>query len=121
MCIRDSLKTRVQFGAPIGTFQALQHRFADMHMDLLEARALMQAFAAALDRDGGGAAPLADALARVLPGAGRRIAHEAIQMHGGMGVTEELIVSHYNARLQVLGGFLRAWRAAPEHVSPELV
>lgn len=115
----EYLRTRIQFGTPIGSFQALQHRYADMHMDMLEARALVNAFAAALDREDDAAdalaqtAALASAVARLLPRAGKRVAHEAIQMHGGMGVTEELVVSHYNARLQVLGGFLQFWRALP--------
>lgn len=118
----EYLKTRVQFGATIGTFQALQHRYADMHMEMLEVRALVHAFAAAIDKeDPTGAASLRSAVARVVPRAGKRIAHEAIQMHGGMGVTEELVVSHYNARLQVLGGFLHAWRTLPEPLFAEMV
>ena len=107
----EYLRTRVQFGVALGTFQALQHRFADMQIDMLEVRALVLAYARCLDGDAAITAKpsLQSALARLAARASRHIGHEAIQMHGGMGVTEELVVSHYNARLQVLGGALRAW------------
>ena len=109
------LRTRVQFGVALGSFQALQHRYADMQMDMLEVRALVHAWAHGLDRgnDAVARASLASALARSVARAGPRIGHQAIQMHGGMGVTEELVVSHYNARLQVVAGFLQPWCTVP--------
>ena len=119
----DYLRTRVQFGVALGTFQALQHRCADMQMDMLEVRALVQAYGRCLD-DGAGAeakATLQSALARVAARAGAHIGQEAIQMHGGMGVTEELVVSHYNARAQVLRGWLLAWTQACELACAEAV
>ena len=104
----DYLKTRVQFGVAIGTFQALQHRFADMHMVYMEARAISRSLAACLD-DG----TLAEqrwrcfsALTMVIA-AGTKVGQESIQMHGGMGVTDELIVSHYNSRLLTLARQIR--------------
>ena len=105
---RDYLRTRVQFGVAIGTFQALQHRFADMHMAYLEARAIARALAGSLDED----VPLRQrwlrfAAASVITSASARIGPEAIQMHGGVGLTDELIVSHYNARLLTLARLLR--------------
>jgi alkylation response protein AidB-like acyl-CoA dehydrogenase len=104
----EYLKTRVQFGVAIGTFQALQHRFADMHMVYLEARAISRSLAVCLD---GG--PLAEQRWRcfsslsVVSAAGAKVGQESIQMHGGMGVTDELIVSHYNARLLTLARQIR--------------
>jgi alkylation response protein AidB-like acyl-CoA dehydrogenase len=102
------LKTRVQFGVTIGSFQALQHRFADMHMVFMEARAMSRSLAACLD---GGT--LAEQRWRcfsalsVVTSAGTKVGQESIQMHGGMGVTDELIVSHYNARLLTLARQIR--------------
>lgn len=106
----EYLRTRVQFGVAIGTFQALQHRYADMHMGLVQARAIARQFAASVDV----ATPedqswLCFAAASVVERAAKLVGHEAIQMHGGMGVTDELIVSHCNARLVVLTRLIRAW------------
>ncbi len=102
------LKTRVQFGVVIGSFQALQHRFADMHMVYMESRAISRSLAACLD---GGAIEeqrwrCFSALS-VVAAAGAKVGQESIQMHGGMGVTDELIVSHYNARLLTLARLMR--------------
>ncbi len=102
------LKTRVQFGVTIGSFQALQHRFADMHMVYLEARAMSRSLAECLD---GGA--LSEQRWRcfsaltMVTAAGTKVGQESIQMHGGMGVTDELIVSHYNSRLLTLARQIR--------------
>lgn len=109
----EYLVTRKQFGVVIGDFQALRHRYADMHMVWLEARAMVKALSAVIDgEDVEGADDvrwLAAATAFKVEDAAARIGHEAIQMHGGMGVTEELVVSHLNARLVVLGRQIRAW------------
>ena len=95
------LKERKQFGRPIGANQALQHRMAEMYMLEQEVRALNLAAQRALT------APV-DARDRIISGArayacaaARRIAAEAVQMHGGIGVTDELDVSHYYRRLMV--------------------
>ena len=104
----EYLKTRVQFGVAIGTFQALQHRFADMHMVFMEARAMSRSLAVCLD---GGTLPeqrwRCFAALSVVTAAGTKVGHESIQMHGGMGVTDELIVSHYNSRLLTLARQIR--------------
>ncbi|CAB3735741.1 acyl-CoA dehydrogenase family protein [Paraburkholderia rhynchosiae] len=106
----EYLRTRVQFGVAIGTFQALQHRFADMHMRLIEAQAIARELAISIDEGTSeDQAWLRFAAASVVERAARLIGHEAIQMHGGMGVTDELIVSHCNARLVVLTRLIRAW------------
>lgn len=106
----EYLKTRVQFGVVIGSFQALQHRYANLHMAYLEARAIARKLALALD-----SAPAEElawlrfAAASVIERAGALIGHDSIQMHGGMGATDELVVSHYNAHLVVLAKQLRTW------------
>lgn len=118
---REYLRTRIQFGVAIGTFQALQHRLADMQMVFLEARALLRSWAAALDsNDEIRKAPLRRALPRVISSAGRRIGQEAIQLHGGMGVTEELVISHCNARLQVTATLLQDWLNHAEQLAWEM-
>ncbi|MES2481266.1 MAG: acyl-CoA dehydrogenase family protein [Pseudomonadota bacterium] len=118
---RDYLRTRIQFGVAIGTFQALQHRLADMQMQFLEARALLRAWSRALDADDppDQLNALRRALPRVLSQAGRGVGQEAIQMHGGMGVTEELVVSHCNARLRVIASLLQAQVQATQTTEPE--
>lgn len=108
------LLTRKQFGIAIGSFQALQHRYADMHMRWLEAQAIARALAATLDgeREGDGhwlALATASVIERAID-----IGHEAIQMHGGMGVTEELVISHLNARLVVTTRLIRRWLPRPD-------
>jgi alkylation response protein AidB-like acyl-CoA dehydrogenase len=110
----DYLRTREQFGATLATFQALQHRFADMHIAARESRAIARALAHAIDAgDLAQTRWLRFAVPSVLSRCGERVGHEAIQMHGGMGVTDELIVSHCNARLVVLNQLLARWSALP--------
>jgi alkylation response protein AidB-like acyl-CoA dehydrogenase len=86
------LKTRQQFGQPIGRFQALQHRAVDMTIALEEAEAVVDAAAAAPTADFARAV----AVAKVIGcRSARLIAREAVQMHGGIGITEDLRVSHH--------------------------
>lgn len=115
----DYLRTRKQFGVVIGSFQALQHRFADMHADWLEAAAMLGHLASMIDRHDPDAMAIAGEAAWIVERAASRIGHEAIQMHGGMGATEELAVSHLNARLVVLTRLVRAW--LPQSQALELV
>ncbi|SEP03471.1 Acyl-CoA dehydrogenase [Salinihabitans flavidus] len=93
------LETREQFGRPIGRFQALQHRFADMHVALDEARSLMLAAAMATDACAPEAAPLARKAWVQTCWSARRIAEEAVQMHGAIGMTSECHVGHFVKRL----------------------
>lgn len=96
------LKMRKQFGKPIGTNQALQHRMVDMYLLQEESRALVNAAQQVL------ALPRAErervvSGARAYVGAAvRRVANEAVQMHGGLGITEELDVSHYFRRAMTI-------------------
>jgi alkylation response protein AidB-like acyl-CoA dehydrogenase len=85
----DYLKTRVQFGAPIGSFQALQHRAADMVAEIELTRSAVEAALAAIDADGDDVPALAS-LAKALAGRTMRsVAREMVQMHGGIGMTDE--------------------------------
>jgi alkylation response protein AidB-like acyl-CoA dehydrogenase len=97
------LKTRQQFGAPLGKFQALQHRMADMYIHLEQARSM--AMLAAARVDAGDAEPRRRAVsaAKVRIGqAARHIGQQAVQLHGGMGVTDELPAAHHFKRLTTL-------------------
>lgn len=99
----DYLKTRQQFGVPIGKFQALQHRMADMFIHLEQARSM--ALLAAVKYDAGDAAErrrVASAAKYRVGQAARFIGQQAVQLHGGMGVTDELPASHYFKRLSTI-------------------
>jgi alkylation response protein AidB-like acyl-CoA dehydrogenase len=102
---REYLRTRVQFGVPIGSFQVLQHRLVDMFMAATLARSTVEVAARALADPGEAPrvrARLA-AAAKVQAGrAGRLVGQEAVQMHGGMGMTDELAVGHYFKRLTMI-------------------
>lgn len=114
---REYLRTRVQFGVTLGTFQALQHRLADMHIASVEARSLLRSWGMALEdpEQAPRLSALRRALPRVITSAARLVGQEAIQMHGGMGLTEELVVSHCNARLQVIRTLLQPWLETGMH------
>jgi alkylation response protein AidB-like acyl-CoA dehydrogenase len=97
------LKTRRQFGVPIGKFQALQHRMADMFIAAEQARSM--AVNAAVYADSADAAERRRAVsgAKAYIGqAARLVGQEAVQMHGAMGVVDEVIVSHYFKRLTMI-------------------
>lgn len=98
----DCVKTRKQFGVPIGSFQVLQHRLVDMHMALEQTRSLL--VRALCSADAHDADAQRDLLAlKVMVGKnGRLIGGEAIQMHGGMGMTDELPIGHGVKRLMVI-------------------
>ena len=117
----DYLKTRQQFGVPIGKFQALQHRMADMYVHLEQARSMALLAAVRLADERLAAEKLADnagsaggvhaaaerrravAAAKYRVGqAARFVGQQAIQLHGGMGVTDELPASHYFKRLSTI-------------------
>jgi alkylation response protein AidB-like acyl-CoA dehydrogenase len=103
----EYLKVRKQFGKPIGTNQALQHRMVDMYLFQEEARALVDVAQAALTLPETERTQRSRIVsgARVYIGAAvRRVANEAVQMHGGLGITEELDVSHYFRRAMVIDG-----------------
>ena len=99
----EYLKTRQQFGVAIGRFQALQHRAVDMLIHLEEARSMALLAAGKVDSDSVFERRRAVTAAKALIGqAGRYIGQQAIQLHGGMGMTEELPVGAYVKRLAAI-------------------
>jgi alkylation response protein AidB-like acyl-CoA dehydrogenase len=97
------LKTRKQFGVAIGSFQALQHRMADMFIAEEQSRSMAIIAADSLAGADAGARRRAVSGAKAYIGqAARQIGQEAVQLHGGMGVVDELIVSHYFKRLTMI-------------------
>jgi alkylation response protein AidB-like acyl-CoA dehydrogenase len=99
----EYLKTRQQFGVPIGKFQALQHRMADMYIHLEQARSM--ALLAAVRLRGGNAAERRQAVSAAkyrVGQAARFVGQQAVQLHGGMGVTDELPAAHYFKRLSTI-------------------
>jgi alkylation response protein AidB-like acyl-CoA dehydrogenase len=97
------IKTRKQFGVPIGSFQVLQHRAADMLMQAEQARSMAYLAAAKVQLDNRDERRRALSAAKTLVGqAARFVGQQAVQLHGGIGVTDELAVSHYFKRLTVI-------------------
>jgi alkylation response protein AidB-like acyl-CoA dehydrogenase len=97
------VKQRTQFGKTLGSFQVIQHRLTDCYVALEQARSMVYraALAPAQER------PRAWAGAKAfVSDAARSIAHESVQFHGGMGVTDELLVGHGLKRIQLLS---RLW------------
>ncbi len=95
-------KTREQFGVPIGSFQALQHRMVDTFVACEQTRSLLYRAVCALGDDREEAAAVVHALRVMVDRAGRQIFGEAIQLHGGMGITDELDIGHYAKRLMMI-------------------
>ncbi|RCW75563.1 acyl-CoA dehydrogenase family protein [Pseudorhodoferax soli] len=95
----DYLATRVQFGAPIGANQALQHRMVDLLIDIEQARSAVINAAAALDQPRVLREQALSAAKYTLGTNGIRVAEEAIQMHGGIGMTQELPAAQAAKRL----------------------
>ncbi|MBB5912390.1 hypothetical protein BJY24_001257 [Nocardia transvalensis] len=115
----EYLKTRKQFGVPLAKFQALTHRAATMYVSLELARSMSLYLTAALS-DGDVDPALASRARLQVSGAARHIGQEAVQMHGGIGITTEYPVSHYTARLtaveRTLGGGLDHLRVLADRV-----
>lgn len=95
-------RQREQFGQKIGSFQALQHRMVDMHLQLELVRSAALLACQSLDGDAGQRARAASAAKITLAQACRFIGQNAVQIHGGMGMTDELAVGHYFKRATVL-------------------
>ncbi len=103
----DYLKARQQFGQPIGRFQALQHRAVDMLIHAEQVKSLACLAAAKADSVDPGERRRAVSAAKSLVGrAGRAVAKEATQLHGGMGVTLELPAAHFAKRLTMIDFWL---------------
>jgi len=99
----DYTKNRKQFGQPIGKFQALQHRMADMFIQAEQAKSMSYLAAIRCVEDDATERRRSLSAAKVVIGqAGRYIGQNAIQLHGGMGMTDELMVSHHFKRLTLI-------------------
>jgi len=96
-------KTRVQFGAPIGTYQVVQHRMSDMFMTQEQGRSMAMLATMMVDEEDDTVRAHNMAMAKVGIGqAGRYVSQSAVQMHGGIGMTEEYAVGHYFRRCMVM-------------------
>jgi alkylation response protein AidB-like acyl-CoA dehydrogenase len=104
----DYLKTRVQFGKPIGAFQALQHRAVDLHIQKELAGAVLEEALAALDRgpDAATRAQLASRAKARCADAALKITREAIQLHGAIGFTDDYDAGLYLKRALTLAAWL---------------
>ncbi|MBS0343469.1 MAG: acyl-CoA dehydrogenase family protein [Proteobacteria bacterium] len=99
----EYLRTRKQFGVPIGSFQALQHRMADLLLEVEQARSAVINAAAAIGDENRVVREKALSAAKYSIGRiGTRVAEESIQLHGGIGMTWELPLSHYAKRLVMI-------------------
>jgi alkylation response protein AidB-like acyl-CoA dehydrogenase len=98
----EYLQTRKQFGVLIGSFQALQHRMADMLLEIEQARSAVINAAAALAADRVTRERALSAAKVTIGRVGALVAEESIQMHGGIGMTWELPLAHYAKRLVMI-------------------
>jgi len=102
----DYTQQRIQFGQPLASFQALQHRMADMLIQLELTRSLVQAACRAHDEGSEDAMRLTLAAKVKAATAARHITQEAIQLHGGIATTDEYIVGHYFKRVTALESWI---------------
>jgi alkylation response protein AidB-like acyl-CoA dehydrogenase len=112
----DYLKQRVQFGQILATFQALQHRMAALYTQIELLRSAVEAALAALDDNGGRGGGDVPALASLAKATANDVLHlvsrEVIQLHGGIGMTDEYDIGFYIKRARVLEN---AWGSASFH------
>jgi pimeloyl-CoA dehydrogenase small subunit len=98
----EYLRTRQQFGKPIGQYQVMQHKSADMLIALEQGRSMSMLAAMMLDEPDAAARARNISMAKVGVGqSGRFVSQTAIQLHGGIGMTEEYAVGHYFRRVMV--------------------
>jgi pimeloyl-CoA dehydrogenase small subunit len=95
-------KTRKQFGVPIGSFQVLQHRMVDMFMAAEQATSMTYMVTLKLGESERERKKAASAAKVQIGKAGRLVSQEAVQIHGGMGMTDELNVGHYFKRVSMI-------------------
>jgi alkylation response protein AidB-like acyl-CoA dehydrogenase len=117
----EHLQSRKQFGQPLARFQILQHRVADMVIALEQCRAIALYAAAKCDEPHDRERRQAASAAKAMTGLfARRVGEQSIQLHGGMGMTDELAVGHYFKRLTCIdmtwGNAEHHFEAYAEHV-----
>ncbi|GAA6152740.1 acyl-CoA dehydrogenase family protein [Pseudoteredinibacter isoporae] len=95
-------KTRKQFGFTLSFFQALQHRMAEMFIECQQAQSMLLMAAMKFDASAEDASTAVSAAKARIGQAAKRVGQEAVQLHGGMGVTDELDVGHYFKRLTII-------------------
>ena len=99
----EYLKTREQFGGPIGRFQALQHRMVDMFIAAEEARSMAILASVGVQSADPAERRRTVSMAKARIGQSSRfVGQQAVQLHGGMGVTDDLVVSHWFKRLTTI-------------------
>ncbi len=102
----DYLRVREQFNSPIGRFQALQHRTADMFMEKELSKSMLYYAAIEAAEQSDGFEDACSMLKVRVGNAARFVGQQAVQLHGGMGVTDELNVGHYFKRLTCINSLL---------------
>lgn len=111
----DYIRTREQFGQPIGRFQVLQHRMADLHMAVELSRSMaLLAVDAVGDPDPGARARKISAAKHAIASACREVGHTAVQLHGGVALTDEYAAGHFFKRLTMIA---RQFGDADHHLS----
>ena len=91
-----------QFGVPIGSFQALQHRMVEMLMAAEQSRSMLYRAVCEAQQQEATAPQTVAAMKALVARHGRYVGEEAIQIHGGMGMTDELDIGHYVKRLMII-------------------
>jgi alkylation response protein AidB-like acyl-CoA dehydrogenase len=111
----DYMKQRKQFGVPIASFQVLQHRMVEMYISTEQARSMAILAASQVDgaTDANERARAVSAAKIKIADAARQVSQESVQLHGGMGMTEELKVSHTFRRLTMIA---QQWGDADHHL-----
>ncbi|MDH3234123.1 MAG: acyl-CoA dehydrogenase family protein [Alphaproteobacteria bacterium] len=100
---QEYLKTRQQFGVPLSKFQVLQHRLVEMFNEQAMSRAVVYRAAASIGSADARARARAAAAAKAQVGkSGKFVGQQAVQLHGGMGMTDELPIGHYFKRLSMI-------------------
>lgn len=95
-------KTRVQFGVPISSFQALQHRMAELYVEIEQAKSLVLMASLKLDANAEDGAKMVSAMKSQVGRIGHLVGQETIQIHGAIAMTDELDVGHYFKRLVMI-------------------
>ena len=98
----EDLRTRQQFGSPIGSFQALQHRAVEMEMAHKVSRAMVHRMARTADSDASLLRQCASATKAEVGKSGKFVGQQAIQLHGGIGMTDEYAAGHYFKRITMI-------------------
>lgn len=98
----DYLRTRKQFGVPIGTFQALQHRMVDVCLEIEQVRSAVMLAAGRLDSPRAERERALSAAKNLVGRVGRLVAEESIQLHGGIAMTWEYALPHFAKRLAMI-------------------